>query len=213
MKVRVVVAMFSCVFMAAGICAGAESLADAAKRERERRKKNQEAGVTARTVRPDEVKSVDPRPTATPRSDSSGEPPDSSGSSMGRDGMVPGGTVLEPPERRSAPSAVDGVRNATLQALRAKYQKIAGLASSLDRNVESYEKRCEGVGGAGSYCANLFDTIVKQAVIISIAIDESEDEARKGWLPAGEVRDLRRQTGLDDAIWDELVRIVSQYRR
>ena len=44
-------------------------------------------------------------------------------------------------------------------------------------------------------------------------MENAEEAARQGWLNPGDVRAVRQRYGMDDALWDKLVRYVHQYRR
>jgi hypothetical protein len=51
------------------------------------------------------------------------------------------------------------------------------------------------------------------AVAAGAGLDDAEDAARTSWLPPGEVREIRKRYGLDEAAWDDIARLSREYRR
>lgn len=202
--------------------AGAESLADAARRERERREKNKTEGVEAKVVDSDELARTQTKKgkgtvnygTA---GDGSGPGPTSvyTGSSSSSSSMP--SSASKSPESSSskgydsANPELEGKRRQAHADLEAYYQQISSVADKLVTDVDQYLKGCAKT--ASEHCSRLSDEIGHNAVYVANAMEKAEEAARVGWLQPGDVTAMRTKYGMDDGSWDRLVRIVQKYRR
>jgi hypothetical protein len=59
----------------------------------------------------------------------------------------------------------------------------------------------------------MLEQLWELAIVVADGIEEAEDAARTSWVQPGRVREMRQAYGLDDSIWEEISRIVRQYRR
>jgi len=196
-----------------GTLASAESLGDAAKRERERREKTKQAGTPTRVIHEEDLvtgpgKSA--KGTFNPRTGSRGGDAGSSGPPKGSASPLPSASSFG---EGSAPlSEVDAKRDAARRRLESSYGDIARMAWSFIRAVREYETCAKALITMTEYCRVLAGRIESSARAIAASMEEAEDAARQGWLPPGDVRDVRRRYGMDDAFWDELVTLVRQSR-
>jgi hypothetical protein len=220
----------------------AESLGDAAKRERERREKNKAQGVDVKVIGPEELasapedggkgtfnegttggkKAVSVPPPG--RSSSPGPSPDAP--PRRRSGQAGSADALAVPRAPSGPasngplidreterrSSSDPKRDAARAKLEATYQRIAQYAVQFVRYVEAYEG-CGDAAAPGTRCSQLAVQVVSYAVKIAKDMDQADDDARRGSLTPGEVRRMRAAYGMDDSYWDRLLRFVQEHRR
>lgn len=187
-----------------GSLAHAESLADAAKRERERREKKK---ATETKVIGEEELVAGPggkaKGTYTPATGSASEGPKA---------------VVTPPSPSSKgevgerPTEVDNRRKAARERLDASYETIRETAWSLMQAVHQYGQ-CNEPAIPPRDCQALLVRVGKLALSVGASMEDAEDAARQGWLTPGDVRDARQRHGMDDSFWDRLVRAVHQYRR
>ncbi|HEY2944498.1 MAG TPA: hypothetical protein VGN09_18845 [Vicinamibacteria bacterium] len=172
----------------------AESLGDAAKRERERREKKKQDTAEIRVIHDEDLlagRSTDSKGTFSPAAPLARSSSPSSGS---------GGVITE----------VDAIRSAARQRLESSYATIAETAGSLGQAVQEYQ----GCGELPTRrCMSLLITIGNLAMSVGARMEDAEEAARQGWLNPGDVRAVRQRYGMDDSAWDNLVRLVHQYRR
>jgi hypothetical protein len=187
-----------------GTLANGESLGDAAKRERERREKTKQAGTQTKVIHEEDLVTgpgkeakgtFNPRTGAVARGGDAG----ASGPPKGSDGKDP---LTE----------VDARRDAARRRLESSYADIAGMAWSFIQAVREYQVCVNMQLSLTQHCRALATRIETSARAIAASMEEAEDAARQGWLPPGEVRDMRRRYRMDDSFWDELVALVRQPR-
>lgn len=189
-----------------GSLAHAESLGDVARRERERREKKREV-AHATVIREEEL-------VAGPGKASKGTFNPAAGSTGGR--ATAG--VAQPSSSSTgngggARTEVDIRRAAARERLEASYESIRETASLLWQAVSQHRKCGVAISAAGKSCQTLLIDIWNLAWSVGASMEDAEDAAREGWLTPGDVRDARRRYGMHDSHWDELVRLVHQYRR
>jgi hypothetical protein len=95
--------------------------------------------------------------------------------------------------------------------LEAQIRSLAGNAKRLVRNAQFYQEACSGQDTAT--CQDSLRQIVALALLVGRQLSDAEDLARKSWLPAGDVRELREKYGLDDGVWDMAARLANRYAR
>lgn len=122
--------------------------------------------------------------------------------------------------RRSAPTAEPSVRSdADVARARGRLEMrgALGIVASRGRQllslVRSYQGTCEGGNSSAAGCQRLLAQIGTLAIQVGRALDEAEDVARRSWMQPGDVRDMRREMGLDDRFWDDVANIARQYSR
>jgi hypothetical protein len=186
-----------------GSMAQAESLGDAAKRERERREKK--GGVVKAPVIREEELVAGPGKAAKGTFNPAAGPV---GGRANKDLKQPS----SPSESDGPLTEVDNRRAAARGRLEASYETIRETAGSLMHAVSQYGP-CEGVIPVSTSCDARLRHIWKLAMSVGLSMEDAEEAARQGWLAPGDVRDARQRYGMDDAFWDELVRLVHQYRR
>lgn len=189
-----------------GSWAGAESLGDAAKRERERREKNKQAGTASPVIHEEDL-------AGTHTAGSKGTFSPAAGSTTSRTSAPAAGTAPSAASKGAPRSDVDIKRAAARDRLESSYQAIAGDAWSLVEAVRQFGPCRQGPAQTTRYCLSLVETIGELAISVGAGMDDAEDAARQGWLPPGEVRAIRQRYRMYDAFWDELGRAVRQYRR
>jgi hypothetical protein len=187
-----------------GTLANAESLGDAAKRERERREKTKHAGTQTKVIHEEDLVT--------------GPGKEAKGTFNPRTGAVVGGGDAGaggPPKGSDAKdplTEVDARRDAARRRLESSYADIAGMAWSFIQAVREYQVCVNMQLSLTQHCRALATRIETSARAIAASMEEAEDAARQGWLPPGEVRDMRRRYRMDDSFWDELVALVRQAR-
>ena len=189
-----------------GSLAHADSLGEAAKRERERREKvkqQQGTSTAARVIRDEDLR-------AAPAGDAKGTFSSGAGVAAGRAGV----SVPESPAAGTGgPSEVDTIRAGARQRLESSYAEIAANAGSFLQAVEDYLRCNASQAAPNARCAAQAVRVTTLAVSVAVGMEHAEDAARQGWLNPGEVRAVRQRYGMDDAAWDRLVSYVNQYRR
>jgi hypothetical protein len=130
---------------------------------------------------------------------------------------------IQSPSPRTAPEAtapaspvseVDVARQQGRQKLEAAIAHVAQIGRELVRTSQYYQRLCSGeVPATPALCEQLADRMGRLAVTAGIGLDDAEDAARTSWLPPGEVREIRKRYGLDDAGWDQIARLSRQFRR
>jgi len=197
-----------------GSLAYAESLGDVAKRERERREKKKQQGTEAesKVIHDDDLAAAsgkDSKGTFNPGTGFAAGP-----GSAGASGSSKSSTSLPPstsPESVTGGiTEVDVRRSGARQRLESSYATIAETASSLIQAAREYV-RCGEI--PTPRCLSLATTVESLAMSVGASMEDAEEAARQGWLNPGEVRAVRQRYGMDDSRWDELVRVVHQYRR
>jgi hypothetical protein len=126
----------------------------------------------------------------------------------------PSGLGTPPQVRPAEPERLtdtDRRRLEGLAKLRQVYSAIAGQAGSLLQMVATYEANCSGQ--ADSRCQSLYQQIGRTAIVIALSLDAAEDLCRTHYLEPGLAREAREALGLDDRMWDDIVRLVRQHRR
>jgi hypothetical protein len=187
-----------------GSLAHADSLGDAAKRERERREKKK--ATQTKVIGEEEL-------VAGPGKEAKGTFSPTAGSASGGTKAVV--TPPSPSSKREGgerPTEVDIRRAAARERLDASYETIRETAWSLMEALHQYGKCSEPMIPPRD-CQALLVRVGKLALSVSAHMEDAEDAARQGWLTPGDVRDARQRHGMDDSFWDRLVRAVHQYRR
>ena len=199
-----------------GSLAEADSLAEAAKRER--REKSAKAPV--KVIGDEDLAAgtgTGAKGTYSPAagSPSGGSAPAASPSKTGARGRSAPSTESAAPAGATV-TEVDSKRVAARQRLDAAYARISAVAGQLISAVEQY-RRCQGLpvdsNSPSSGCGPTIDDIGLMAIAVGGGMGDAEEAARQGWLSPGEVREARQKYGMEDAYWDKLVSIVAQYRR
>ncbi len=108
-------------------------------------------------------------------------------------------------------SSLDSKRDAGRRQLEARIQSLAVNAKRLVSDAQSYQAACSGRDTAT--CQDSLRKIVALALVVGKQLSDAEDLARKSWLPAGEVRELREKYGLDHGVWDQAARLANRYAR
>jgi hypothetical protein len=108
-------------------------------------------------------------------------------------------------------SEVDRKRDGARRELAALFGRIGPAADRLFQDVDNHLRIC-GNETQGQ-CRLSVENIVRQAVAISVHLADAQELARTSWLPPGEVRELRKQNGLSDGVWDRLISLVNRYAR
>jgi hypothetical protein len=196
-------------------CVGvhAQSLGEAARREQERRLKNKDARVEVKTLNNESLKTV-PRKEGTPDREAGGTA--SSAAPADAPGTTPAAAAA--PER-SAPTEVDGRREAARPRLESAYERISALRDRTERLVAQYQGVCETNVLAASHpdspspCTRLFLEIGLMGLAIGAAMEDADEIARTGWLLPGDVRAVRERHGMDRSAWDRLAALARKYRR
>jgi hypothetical protein len=119
-----------------------------------------------------------------------------------------------PPERRSDAeplSEVDRRRIEGLLKLQQAYSAILGQAMSLVRMGDLYDQNCAS-NQVDERCVQLRHDMARSAVFVAVGLDHAEEICRTHWLEPGVARDAREALGLDDQIWDEILRAVRNHR-
>jgi len=184
--------------------AQAESLGDVAKRERERREKNKAT----------EIKVIGEEELAAGRGNKAkGTYSAPTGSASG----APNANIAPPSpsstkDGSGEQSEVDARRAVARERLDATYEAIRDTAWSLMQALGQY-RRCSEPVIPPRNCETLLVRVGNLVLSVAASMEDAEDAARQGWLTPGDVRDARRRHGMADSFWDELVRVVHQYRR
>jgi hypothetical protein len=196
-----------------GSLAYADSLADAARRERERREKTK--GAARVTVIGDEELAAGPRKgskgTFNPAAGVTAEAtPEVS--------LAPASSTqsAEPGDAAEAPGQVEAMRAAARSRLEASYSAMGQAYADLKEAARQHERECRGPqpdSRTTNACRQRLIDLAGLAVAVAVHMDEAAEAARQGWLSPGEVRDARRRHGMDEAEWDRLSALVRQYRR
>src|SRR5712691_4194026 len=181
----------------------ADSLGDVAKREQERREKKKRQGPQTETkvIHDEDL-------LAAPGKDSKGTFSPGTGFVSGRASRLP--APSSSPSSSGGTTEVDVIRAGARQRLESSYERIGEIAQSLVQAVVEYQQCGEP---ATSRCRSLVITIENLAMSVGLSMEDAEEAARQGWLNPGDVRAVRQRYGMDDALWDKLVRYVHQYRR
>lgn len=106
-------------------------------------------------------------------------------------------------------SDVDVKRKQAKAELEHLFRSLGPNGRSLIRNAERYVKSCGSV--TDGFCVQLLENLGRQAIAVGKQLDSAQELARTSWLPPGEVRALRERHGIDDSMFDQLVRLVRQY--
>jgi hypothetical protein len=196
------------IFPILGSMVYADSLADAARRERERREKNK-GTAEATVIREEEL--VAGRGQASKGTFSSAAA--SATDAAEPDAALPAASTET--SGGSSPAGADATRAAARRRLEQSYAAIAQNAFALMRAVQLYQG-CQGpqqTDAMQSSCRQKLLGIGSLAFAIGARMQDAEEAARQGWLSPGEVRDARRRYRMDDSYWDQLVTLVRTYRR
>ncbi len=124
---------------------------------------------------------------------------------------ITGREELETPREEKRESAADIKRREGRQKLQTVFRSLRSRGARFVTDAESYYKSCGG--DTESYCGAQLQRLVAQALIIGALLDESREIARKSYLPAGEVRKLREQSGLEHRVWSDMERLAARLRR
>ncbi len=96
------------------------------------------------------------------------------------------------------------------------YARLSREMSRLTANATEFESVCLGLRGEPRSCRRLFDEISSGADALGRGLEDAEEDARRSWVPPGVVRDLRRDHGLEEQDWNDLVgtvrRLKAQYQ-
>jgi hypothetical protein len=203
------------IFPILGSLAYADSLADAARKERERREKNK-AAAEATVIREEDL-------AAGPRKGAKGTFSSAAGAASNAapasNVALAAGVAPTPSTETGAgdgpPTGVDATRAAARRRLEESYAAIAETASALVQAAQRYEG-CRGPQPTDAHmstCRQLLLGIGTLAISVGVRMQDADEAARQGWLSPGEVRDARRRYGMEQAYWDQLVALVRRYRR
>jgi hypothetical protein len=111
----------------------------------------------------------------------------------------------------STVSEIDVQRKQAREQLARLFQTLGPNGRALIQNVERHVRSCgnetEGL------CAQSLENIGRQVYVVGTQLDAAQELARTSWLPPGEIRELREKHGIDDGVFDQIVRIVNRYRR
>lgn len=113
--------------------------------------------------------------------------------------------------RPGGSTATDATRLEGRRQLAQIFSSLPGDARALLQSIDTHMKACGDQ--RGGQCNVSLENIGRQAIVVGRKLHAVHEIARKSWIPPGEVRELRQRAGMDDAAWDQLVRIVNQYAR
>lgn len=186
----------ACIVLAWGL-AWAQGLGDAARKEQERRGRNKDKGVEARSFSDADLSGV-------------------GGTASGTQPAVSGANDAARPEAEaSAPSrgsSVDSTRAAGRRQLDSLYGRIAGQAGALVAQAREFvAAECDR--GQGDECNARAAALERLACAVGQNLEAADDLGRRAWLSPGEVRELRDRHGLEDDIWYQISRLSNQYCR
>ncbi len=129
-------------------------------------------------------------------------------------------TVATPqPAPQATPTPVDEreqARTAALAAFEAELLRLSALAQRLDAHFGVYMSECgpdRKIANVVSNCAEIEATVKREASDIQRGLDAAEDQARRGWLNPGRVRDARSRSFFGSRRWDELQSAASNRSR
>lgn len=197
------------VFSIAGTLANAQSLGEAAERERLRREKLKKAGTETKVI---DGEALAAGPAKGSKGTYNTSPVSGTAGAPDASASPPLSTSSRPGET-GKPSDVDLIRAEARQRLAGSYQRIGGMLSAFTQAAQQYEG-CQGLEVyATNRCAKVVQTMENLIRSVAILMDQAEDAARQGWLNPEEVRAIRKRYGLDDPIWDEIVSYVRRHRR
>ena len=111
----------------------------------------------------------------------------------------------------STVSEIDVQRKQAREQLARLFQSLGPNGRTLIRNVERHVQSCGNV--TDGLCAQSLENIGRQAIVVGKQLDYAQELARTSWLPPGDVRELREKHGIDDGVFDQIVRIVNRYSR
>lgn len=197
-----------------------QSLGEIAKKEKERRKKNEgearviddkalaEAGAARRQEEGSE-ESGEPESEATAPGTlkrlltGSGDTARSAKSSPG-----------ESPEPSSPASRADAERDVQKQAAIARLESMLssmrGAASDLVSAAQRYQQNCTG-SNSNNVCEDEIRQVARRAIVVGKMLDEVNNLARKSGITPGKLRELREKHGLGNQIWDAALRFAARY--
>jgi hypothetical protein len=186
-----------------GTVAHAESLGEAARRERERRAQDPQAG-REKVIGGDDL-------TAAPRDGGRGTFTAASGSAL-----------PAPPPAAASSRELDQTRAAARRQLDASCARLAPLGHALTQQAAAYEacmvrpmsakgKNADPMAQEAK-CAPIRAKAQSLAVRLSAGLDDLESSARRAWLQPGEVRAARERHGLDGRAWTDVERAINRYR-
>lgn len=194
------------------VCASAfaQSLGDVARRREEERKKKEKAAAAA--PRYDDASLG---ATGTGKGTYNVGTTGASRSSTGRvESAGEGGSVTRASAERL--TETDVRRRQAREELEALYGRIVEGASELWEQAGEYRSSCRNATPAtpefAARCDGLLSSIGRLAFQVGAAMDDAEENARKGLLPPGDIREIRQRYNMDGEVWDELQALVRQYR-
>lgn len=183
-----------CLAFVAGSALG-QGLGDAAKKEQERRKQNQDKGVQARSFSDDDLGGSSGLTLEDDKEERDGQTGGRASS-----GSAPSGSAPQGEDRRAS-----GKRK-----LADVYAHIAGQASQLVDVAQQYVgKGCETT--VSDECGVLLQALDSLACAVGRNLDMANDLARQSWVLPGDVRELRGQYGLEERFWYELSSLARRH--
>ena len=192
----------SAVFLAT-ICVSTQSLPELAEKEKKRREELREQGAS-RTITEDELRSG--RAKSSSRTDS-----DSKSLSQK---AKPSCSTRRPARDESAPTETDRRRQQALSKLESKFRQMVERGNELITTARAYNQ-ADCVVGTGQprhpQCDAMEQKIGTLACAVGTSLDDVEDIAREGYLPAGLVRQAREETGLNNDIWRDLQNVAREH--
>jgi hypothetical protein len=189
----------------------ADSLGEAAKREQERREKTKHEGTAAppKVIHEEELVAGSGKDSKGTFNQGTGG---GSGGGGGSKAASPGASPSPSPSGPGDNTEVDQLRLAGRRRLESSYEAISGMASNFVGAVHEYLGSGCAAGAGTDRCIYLYQTIGTLGVSIATEMEQAEEGARTGWLNPGEVRAMREKYRMSSSYWDELVRLVNEYR-
>jgi len=203
-----------------------QSLGEIAKKEKERREKNEgearviddEALAEAGYARRQEEGS---EPSREPEADETSSPATSSlkallsgGTNRAAESSDPAPPRDTSPEAPSPANRADAERDIQKQMGIAKLESLLssmrGPALGLVNAVMRYQQNCTG-SNSNSVCADEINQLARQAIIVGKMLNEAHNLARRSGVTPGELRALREKHGLDHQVWDAAIRFAAKY--
>lgn len=114
--------------------------------------------------------------------------------------------------RESEPiSEVDARRAEARRKLAEIFRRLGPAGRTLIRAAKIHVQSCGNV--TEGQCRVSLENLGRQAIAVGTTLRDAQELARTSWLAPGDIRELRRTHGIDDRVFDEIVRIVSRYSR
>jgi hypothetical protein len=103
----------------------------------------------------------------------------------------------------------DRERQQQLRRLGYRLSQVAGGPEAVGAMIDEYRSQCPVVGAPMNDaplpdCEGMARQISRVATAVNRVLEEAEEEARRGQVQPGTVRDLRSQLGVDEGDWDRV---------